>query len=178
MDTSSKRRGGMVTGLFYDRDSAERAYRTVSDRGYDTGDLNLVMSDETWQRYFRAPENMSAGLCGKEAEGADIGGTADDSLGAALAALAAAGASMTLPDPGLVVAGPLAAAGAGAARGGLLPDALIGWGIPPERVKRYGNGLKEGGILLGVQPHSEEDALHFEEQWRKHSGQQLYRRQN
>ena len=36
-----------VTGLFRDRDSAERAYQSLTDRGYSKDDVNLVMSDET-----------------------------------------------------------------------------------------------------------------------------------
>ncbi len=42
----------MVTALFNDRDSAERAYQSVSSRGYDNGDVNVVMSDETRIRIF------------------------------------------------------------------------------------------------------------------------------
>lgn len=168
---------GMVTGLFYDRDSAERAYRSVSDRGYDTNDINLAMSDETRQKHF-TDTGTTTELGNKAAEGAGVGGAIGGTLGAVLAALTAAGSSIALPGLGLVIAGPLAAAaagaGAGAATGGLL-GALIGWGIPEERVKRYENGLKEGGILMGVRPRSEEDAAHFEEQWRLHNGQQIYR---
>jgi hypothetical protein len=175
--TDADRKSGMVTGLFYDRDSAERAWKSVSDRGYDTNDLNLAMSDETRQRHF-AEGTTTTELGNKAAEGAGIGGALGGTLGAVLAALTAAGSSIALPGLGLVIAGPLAAAaagaGAGAATGGLL-GALIGWGIPEERVKRYENGLKEGGILMGVRPRSEEDAAHFEEQWRLHNGQQIYR---
>ena len=181
MNTSSKDYPGMVTGLFYDRDSAERAYQAVSDRGYDTNDLNLVMSDETRQKHFgddAQPGQPATELGNQAAEGAGIGGAVGGTLGAILAAVTAAGTSIALPGLGLVLAGPLAAAamgaGAGAATGGLL-GALIGWGIPEERVKRYENGLKEGGILMGVKPRSEEDARHFEEQWRNSNGQHIYR---
>ncbi|HEX7636241.1 MAG TPA: hypothetical protein VF427_13310 [Noviherbaspirillum sp.] len=156
MDTSSKRRSDMVIGLFHDCDSAELALQAVSDRGYDIGDLNLAMSGETWQEYVSTPEDAGHG----------------GMLGSALAALTAAGAVMALPALGLVFAGPLAAAAASGASGGA-PDVLTGWGIPAERVKRYENVLKEGSILMGVQPYSEEDTLHFEERWRRHSRRQL-----
>lgn len=175
--TSSKN-SGLVTGLFYDRDSAERAYQAMSDRGYDTNDLNLVMSDEARQKHFANDQNVTTELGNKAAEGAGIGGAVGGTLGAVLAAITAAGTSIALPGLGLVIAGPLAAAaagaGAGAATGGLL-GALIGWGIPEERVKRYESGIKEGGILMGVKPRSEEDAAHFEQEWRRHNGQQIYR---
>jgi hypothetical protein len=176
---NTKDNSGMVTGLFYDRDSAERAYQAMSDRGYDTNDLNLVMSDETRQKHFSDNSGGTTTELGtKAAEGAGIGGAIGGTLGAVLAAVTAAGTSIALPGLGLVIAGPLAAAaagaGAGAASGGLL-GALIGWGIPEERVKRYESGLKEGGILMGVKARSPEDATHFEDQWRQHNGQQIYR---
>ena len=44
--------GRMVTGLFPDRASAERAYQSASSRGYGKDDINLVMSDETRKRHF------------------------------------------------------------------------------------------------------------------------------
>jgi len=79
---------------------------------------------------------------------------------------------------GLLVAGPIAAAlagaGAGGATGGLI-GALIGAGIPEERVKRYEEGIKNGGIMMGVNPKSDEDATYFEEEWKRHRGEDVYR---
>ena len=40
-------RSRMVTGLFRDRDSAERAYGSLGSRGYSKDDLNLMMTDDT-----------------------------------------------------------------------------------------------------------------------------------
>ena len=69
-----------------------------------------------------------------------------------------------------MIAGPVAAAlagaGAGAATGGLV-GALIGWGIPEERVRVYEEGIKKGGILMGVRPRSEEDAAWLQQSWRE-----------
>ena len=166
----------MVTGLFNDRDSAERAYQSVTDRGYSRNDVNLVMSDETRKRHFGTGEQTELGS--KAAEGAGIGGAIGGTLGAIAAAIAAIGTSVAIPGLGLVVAGPVAAAlagaGAGAATGGLV-GALIGWGIPEERVKRYEEGVRQGGILMGVKPRSEEDAKHFEKTWREYQASDVYR---
>lgn len=168
----------MVTGLFRDRDSAEQAYKSVTDRGYDRGDVNLVMSDETRKRHFSGEGSEQTELGSKAAEGAGIGGAIGGTLGAIAAAIAAIGTSIAIPGLGLVVAGPVAAAlagaGAGAATGGLV-GALIGWGIPEERVKRYEEGIKQGGILMGVKPRNTEDAEHFEKTWRDYSAQDVYR---
>jgi len=166
----------MVTGLFRDRDSAERAYQSVADRGYSSGDVNLVMSDDTRKRHFGNTTERTE-LGSKAAEGAGIGGAIGGTLGAIAAAIAAVGTSIAIPGLGLVVAGPVAAAlagaGAGAATGGLV-GALIGWGIPEERVKRYEQGVKEGGILMGVKPRSDEDAQHFAKTWRDYRAEAVY----
>jgi hypothetical protein len=168
---------GLVTGLFRDRDSAERAYQSVSDRGYGRDDVNVVMSDETRKRYFPDGSAAETELGSKAAEGAGVGGAIGGTLGAIAAAVAAVGTSLAIPGLGIVIAGPLAAALAGAGAGGLtggLVGALIGAGIPEERVKHYESGIKEGGILMGVKPRSKEDAEYLSESWKKHNGEHIY----
>ncbi|MBL4951768.1 hypothetical protein JK635_05880, partial [Neobacillus sp. YIM B02564] len=72
-DTYQNKNPRMVTGLFNDRDSAERAYNAVSERGYTKDDVNLVMSDETRNRYFAGDQSIETELGSKAAEGAGIG---------------------------------------------------------------------------------------------------------
>jgi hypothetical protein len=177
METRSSR---VLTGLFRDRDSAERAYQSISDRGYGSEDVDLVMSDDTRKRHFApvAGEGAQTELGSKAAEGAGIGGAIGGSLGAIAAAIAAVGTTIALPGLGVVIAGPLAAAiagaGAGAATGGIV-GALIGWGIPEERVRQYDQGIRDGGILMAVRPRSDDDATFLEDSWKAHRGEQVYR---
>ncbi|HKQ99121.1 MAG TPA: hypothetical protein VJT09_00530, partial [Pyrinomonadaceae bacterium] len=99
-------------------------------------------------------------------------------VGATLAAIAAIGTSVALPGIGLLIAGPLAAGIAGAGAGGLtggLIGALIGSGIPEDRAKEYERGINEGGILMGVNTRSDEDAEYFENDWRTNRGEHVYR---
>ena len=178
--TSSGSSSNLVTGLFPDRASAEAAYNAAHSRGYSKDDVNLVMSDDTRKRHFAGDNSMGTEteLGTKAAEGAGIGGAIGGTVGAILAGIAAVGTSIALPGLGLVIAGPLAAAaagaGAGAAGGGLL-GALIGWGIPEERVKHYEEGVKNGGILMGLRTKNDDDALHFENEWKQQGGQHIYR---
>ena len=106
----------MVTGLFKDRDSAERAYQSVHARGYDTSDINLAMSDETRKRHFSSTATTTE-LGNKAAEGAGVGGAIGGTIGAIAAAIAAVGTSLVIPGLGLVIAGPAVAALAGAGGG-------------------------------------------------------------
>ena len=177
MATATKERR-IVTGMFRDRDSAEQAYRAVTDRGYTRDDVNLMMSDDTRKRHFTDGTAVETELGTKAAEGAGVGGAIGGTVGAIAGALAAVGTSIAIPGLGLVIAGPIAAAVAGAGAGGAagtLVGALVGWGIPEERVKHYESGLKEGGIVMGVRPRSDEDAEYFEQTWKTQRGEQIYR---
>jgi len=167
----------LMTGLFPNRDSAERGYSALTGRGYSTADVNLAMSDNTRKKHFAAAGTETE-LGNKAAEGAGVGGAIGGTIGAIAATVAAVGTSLVLPGLGLVVAGPLAAAiagaGAGAATGGIV-GALIGWRIPEERVKKYEEGIKNGGILMGVHPRNDEDAKYFEHSWTTNSAHDVYR---
>jgi uncharacterized protein YjbJ (UPF0337 family) len=169
----------MMTGLFRDRESAEHAYGSLQSRGYGKDDVNLLMTDETRQRHFAdTAGGKETELGDKALEGAGVGSAIGGTVGAVLAAIAAIGTSVALPGLGLVVAGPIAAALAGAGAGGLtggLVGALVGSGIPEERVKDYETGIKEGGIVMGVNPRSDEDAEYLEQEWRTHRGEHIYR---
>jgi len=167
----------MVTGMFRDRESAEKAYGSVTGRGYSKDDVNLLMSDKTRDTHF-ADGSMDSELGSKALEGAGVGSAIGGTLGAVIAGIAAIGTSVLLPGVGLLVAGPLAAALAGAGAGGLtggLVGALVGSGIPEDQAKQYEEGINNGGIVMGVQPRNDEDAEYFENEWRTNRGENIYR---
>jgi hypothetical protein len=166
----------MVTGLFKDSESVERAYEIVSQRDYGTADINVVMSDETRRRYFSDDRQINTELGQKVAEGGELGGPMGGSIGTIIPALIAVGV-VALPGLGLVFAGPLAVALAGAGAAGLavgLIGALSDWGIPEERVHQYEAGIHDGGILMGVKPRSDQDARYIEQQWKASGGQHVH----
>jgi hypothetical protein len=166
----------MVTGMFRDKESAERAYSSLESRGYSKDDVNLMMSDETRNKYFA--DDKDSDLGDKAWEGAGKGAAIGGAVGGTLAAIAAIGTSIALPGIGLLIAGPLAAGIAGAGAGGLtggLIGALVGKGIPEEHAKQYESGIKEGGIVMGVNARSDEDADYFANDWKSNRGEHIYR---
>lgn len=165
----------MMTGMFRDRDSAEGAYRSLTSRGYGKDDVNMMMTDDTRKKYF-ADDDTELGT--KAWEDAGKGAAIGSGVGATLAAIAAIGTSIALPGIGLLIAGPIAAglvgAGAGGLTGGLI-GALVGSGIPEDRAKEYEAGIKDGGIVMGVNPRTDEDAEYFENEWKNNRGEAIYR---
>jgi hypothetical protein len=166
----------IMTGMFRDRDSAERAYASLGSRGYTRDDVTLLMSEEARRRHF-GEEQPETELGTKAAEGAGVGAVVGGGLGAVLGGLAAAGV-IALPGIGLIALGPIAAAlagGAAGAAGGGLIGGLIGAGIPEDQARQYESGLREGNIVMGVTPRSDDDAEYFEQEWRNYRGEQIYR---
>ena len=86
----------LMTGLFPDRDSAERGYSALTERGYSNNDVNLAMPDETRKKHFAAA-GAETELGNKAAEGAGVGGAIGGTIGAIAAAVAAVGTSLVLP---------------------------------------------------------------------------------
>src|SRR5438552_9492961 len=130
-----------MTGLFRDREAAERAYGCLTNRGYAGSDVSLLMTDETRQRCFPRTEEPTE-LGSKAAKGAGVGAVAGGGLGALLVGLAAAG--FALPGLPIIAMGPLAAAFAGRATGGTpgaSVGALGGAGLPEERAKLDDQGI-------------------------------------
>jgi len=167
----------MLTGMFADRESAENAYNSLYERGYSKDDINLIMSDETRKKHFSQDvEETEIGT--KAAEGAGKGSAIGGTVGAIVGVVAALGTSLVIPGLGLLVAGPLAAGLAGAGAGGIaggVIGALVGSGIPEERAKIYESGVKDGRIVMGVNPRNDDDANHIENSWRENKGEEIYR---
>lgn len=159
----------MMTELFNDRATAEQAYDSLLNHGFSKEDVNLVMTDETRERHFGTDTTATdhSALSDKAMEDAGKGSAIGGTIGAVAAAIAAIGSNLVLPGLGLVVAGPLAAAFAGAGVGGLaggLVGALVGSGIPEATAQAYEEGLKGGGIVVGVHPRNEADRTYLTQQ--------------
>lgn len=172
----AERSDRMMTGMFRDRDSAERAYSCLRSRGYTDRDVSLLASDETRSHWYPKDDPNKTELGTKAAEGAGIGAIAGGGLGALLAGLAAAG--IAIPGLPILAMGPLAAAFAGGGTGGVvgaIVGALVGSGIPEERAKVYDRGIREGGMVFGVTPRTDEDADYIEREWTNARGEQIYR---
>lgn len=168
METTTKS-GTLMTGMFRDKESADRAYTALQLRGYGSDEIYLIMSEDTRNRHFSSDVHTQR-IGNKALEGAGTGSAIGITLGAIAAALAVVGTTLVIPGLGLVIAGPLVAAAAGAGAGGVaggILGALVGAGIPKERAIVYERGVREGNIVIGVHPHSKADEEYIENEWIK-----------
>jgi hypothetical protein len=54
----------MVTGLFMNRESAERGYQSATRLGHENSDIDVLMSEETRNRYFAPGHDTKTELSG------------------------------------------------------------------------------------------------------------------
>ena len=166
---------GVVTGLFRSRDGAECGFQSAVELGYEESDINVVMADETRQQFFSSEPQDNSQLSDKVSEPTtgttkladELGGPTGGAMGTIAPVLAAVGTLALIP--GIAFVGPIAvalvAASAVGLAGGLI-GALTNWGIPEDRVHQYETGIRGGGILLGVQARSDDDAGELERRWK------------
>jgi uncharacterized membrane protein len=172
----SKATRNLLTGLFSDSDAAERAYQACVDRGYEIGEVNVVLSEGRRKELLSDGSETKAKLAERKAEGGELGGPKGGRVGLLVTVFAAVGAAVAIPAVGFVV-GPLAvaltAAGAAGVTAGLIA-ALGDWGVPDERIKAYEAAVKKGAILIMVAVRSKDDARVLEESWKKLGGRDIH----
>jgi hypothetical protein len=162
-----------LTALFKRREDADSAYEWLLKNGYTSDDIHLLMSEETRHRYHYEEAPAEPATTNEDAgAGLETGAAFGGGVGATLGAIAGIGASIVIPGLGLAIAGPLAAslAGAGGLLGGVF-GALYGSSLPEESAHELEQAVREGGILIGVDPHDDESAALIEKEWRDRGGE-------
>ncbi|MCB1025609.1 MAG: hypothetical protein KDB79_14525 [Acidobacteria bacterium] len=164
----------IMSALFNEFDKAENSYKDLLARGFERDQITVLMSDELRKKHYGTETEMGT----KAAEGTGVGAAVGGTVGAIIGAVAAVGSTVVIPGAGIVIAGPLAFALAGAGTGGIaggLMGVLIGAGIPEETVKRYETAIGDGGIVLGFNPKNEIEANEVEKVWKDNNADHIYR---
>jgi hypothetical protein len=167
----------LLVGMFSDRRNAEKAYEALKDAGYESDEINVIMTSEGHSRHFKDEKKDDSTEMGNKAlEGTGTGAAIGGVTGGIAGAIAALGTNLIIPGLGLVVLGPLAAGLAGAGAGGLtggIIGALVGAGIPKEKASLFREGLESGNIVIAVHPHNATDAEEVASNWRSHSATEV-----
>lgn len=162
-------------------EAAEHAYDELLKLGYTHEEITVLMSAET-RTLFRSGTPVVASADGTEFPSATnkvlSGAGAISAAGAVSGVVAGIGASLIVPGLGLFVAGPLAALGAGlgAALGAMygIPFAeMAGNELADQQNDKLRQGvdyhtrLREGKVLISVEPHSPEDRERVKQTWKQ-----------
>jgi len=155
----------LVSARFDGFREAEQATADLLDEGFPADRISVLLTDESRRKYLDVHPELASTEGhvlaqtveldeeSKTLKGAGAGGLIGGTLGAAAGAIVAVGTSVLIPPLGLVVAGPLAAALAGAGAvgaAGSLIGALTGAGMSEYRARRFEELLKKGDVIVSA----------------------------
>lgn len=181
MNANAEYESSIVTAVFRTRADVEQGWRAAVDLGYRSEDIELLLSEQTRDRLFG--DARPSGITAKANEVVEersaaekLGGPTGGHIGVIAPVLAGVGTLLLIPG-GILAAGPVAialgAAGAVGLAGGVI-TALTNWGVPKGRVEIYEKAIRDGGVLLGVKPRSQEDADKLVAAWQASGGERVH----
>jgi hypothetical protein len=146
---------GLVTAIFHSTEGAENAYQDLVHRGYDPGEIVVMMSKENYRLHFLGRTNPLS----------------DNGEITLAQFISRPGASVELPAAGLVVCGPFMT-------NPTLNDPtessramLVAAGLEEDRAIIYEPELHAGGVLIGIMPKGPTDRYTIGYGWRKSEGE-------
>ncbi len=143
----------IIAGIFNNEESALKALIDLRKSGYSPEEINVVMSRETRNQLF---------------------GNSDHSF---YFGLRNGHISLWSSETGMVGTGPMLAT---LDESGFLSQttgvraALIGAGIPMEQAQKCNESLKNGKILLTVNPKNEDDLEYISYKWNQYHAEEVY----
>lgn len=159
----------VTTAIFDTHADAANALESLTRAGIDPSRISFIASDDFDADTFGVQTHT------KVAEGAAIGAGTGGAIGAIVAGLTMVGAVAT-GGAGLVVAGPLVAALAGAgagAAGGSVLGGLIGLAIPEHEIKHYEDAIERGSVLIGVECKDNDEKKAVKEIFERHNAERV-----
>lgn len=144
----------MLAGIFNNKESATKALIDLKKSGYSPDEINVVMSKDTQLQFFRKDEKR---LSFDEINPGHL--------------------NLWISRSDLVGAGPMISTLNGSGDIGEkagIRAALIGSGIPVEQATKCNEGLKNGKILLTINPKNEDDLEFISYKWNQYRAEEVY----
>jgi hypothetical protein len=96
----------MLTAVIRDRAVATRVYEWLQHRGYETSEINILMSEQSRAAFGDKGTEGKIKSGDNSLEGVATGGAIGTAVAATIGAILAVGTSVVVPGLGLIVAGP------------------------------------------------------------------------
>ncbi|WP_221393244.1 hypothetical protein [Dyadobacter sp. NIV53] len=162
---------GTVSAVFFSKKDADKAYKSLIRRGHTPDDISVLMSDETLNIY----ENPSLVDAGTEEEKEP-----DSALDKAKIVIAEAIISVTsmisLPGLGIAISNTWFKRIAGSANempADRTAGSYINSRIPDEHTDSYGESMKEGGIIISVDPKNKQEKRDIVKDFKENNGHDI-----
>jgi hypothetical protein len=164
---------GTVSGVFFTKKDADRAYHALLRRGHSHEDISVLMSDETLNKYERPhPEDDEEFVTTEE----DAHVLPEKPQGIIAKAIISITSIISIPGLGIAISNTLlkkiydltAEESAEKTVNGILSTS-----VPGEHTGAYGDSMKEGGIIISVDPRNTQEKKEIVRDFREHNGQDI-----
>jgi len=167
----------LVTAVFRNREDAELAIDYLHACGHKRDTINVMSADKGPPLGMVANRPPRVSRRSLALQGMAIGGVIGIVIGAAILAVLSIGTAVAIPRLG-VVAGPIVAGAAGAGIGAIIGNffgLLVGLMLPADGglEATYQQALAGGGTVLGVRPHSADEAGQIQQRFRLLNGENV-----
>lgn len=167
---------GTVSGVFFTKKDADAAYNGLLKRGHTPDDISVLMSDETLDKHQKQGYEQANDESTKVVEPAGDS-LLDKTKTAITETIISITAMISLPGLGIAISNTLFKKIAINPQEGELANgtvsAVIGSRIPEEHTDSYGGSVKEGGIIISVDPRNEDEKRAIVLDFKKHNGHDI-----
>lgn len=161
---------GTVSGVFFSKKDADKAYHALIRRGHTHDDISVLMSDETLGKHEN-PVTELTDLTAGEAPDSQI----EKATNAIAEAIISITSMISLPGLGIAISNTLLKRISWKTEA---PDkstvnTVIGSRIPEEHTDSYGGSMKEGGIIISVDPRNSEEKRAIVKDFKENNGHDI-----
>ncbi|WP_138476839.1 hypothetical protein [Dyadobacter bucti] len=160
---------GTVSGVFFSKEDADRAYHNLLERGHTPDDISILMSDETLNKY-QNPDPSTA------EEAPEYESALSRAANAFSGVIISITSMISLPELGIAISNTLQKRLSGYASGSLpaaSSEAISSSGVPETHVDSYGGHMKEGGIIISVDPRNKAEKRAIIKDFRDNNGHDI-----
>ncbi|MBE9464248.1 hypothetical protein ACFP1I_06360 [Dyadobacter subterraneus] len=166
---------GTVSGVFFTKKDADMAYHALLKLGHTHDDISVLMSDETLNKYERPhPEDAEEFVTSEEEIEKEA--SIEKPKGTIINAIISITSMISIPGLGIAISNTLlkkiynltAEDSSEKTIGGILSSS-----VPEEHTDSYGDSMKEGGIIISVDPRNSQEKKAIVKNFRENNGQDI-----
>jgi hypothetical protein len=160
---------GTVSGVFFSKKDADAAYNSLLRRGHTPDDISVLMSDETLNKHQNPDETGSTAIAEPES-------ALSRAASAFTGVLISITSMISLPGLGISISNALQKKLYGNTDPSAEPEGskvMQSSGIPDTHTDAYGGHMKEGGIIISVDPRNKEEKKAIIKDFRDYNGHDI-----
>ncbi|WP_159473820.1 hypothetical protein [Dyadobacter sp. 3J3] len=166
---------GTVSGVFFSKKDADMAYHSLLKLGHTHDDISVLMSDETLNKYERPhPENEEEFVTSEEVIENEL--PEQKTRGVIVSAIISITSMISIPGLGIAISNTFLKKIYNLTTedsSEKTVEGILSSSVPEEHTGSYGDSMKEGGIIISVDPKNSQEKKAIVKNFRENNGQDI-----